>query len=245
MKPQPKLIAIVGGSGAGKTWLAHRLVEKLRPAASRISLDDFYNDQSSLDPQKRDHVNYDHPRAIDWSRVETVLRSCQAGKSVRVPKYDFATHTRTSGELFPPPRVVLVDGLWLLLRPSVRALFNFSIFLDCPAHVRLERRLTRDVAERGRTSHAVREQFYKDVTPMHNRYVAPQVSDADIVLNHSPHQVEVENLAETIRALIAEDEPQSEDLPNRWPIIADPSKVSNRLKAANLDLEFPAFNHQN
>ena len=227
MQSNPKLIAIVGGSGAGKTWLARRLELQLQPAASRLSLDDFYLDRSSLSERQRESLNYDHPRAIDWSRLEKTLKNCRSGKSSSVPRYDFATHTRKSEEdLFTPTPVVMVDGLWLLVQSRVRELFDFTIFIDCPEQLRRQRRLERDVIERGRKSMQVLTQFAQSVVPMHERFVAPQAANADIVLRHSPEPAEIENLAETIRALMSEDETLAEeDFSLNWSVSARPDRI--------------------
>jgi len=227
MQSTPKLIAIVGGSGAGKTWLARRLELQLQPAVSRLSLDDFYLDRSSLSERQRESLNYDHPRAIDWTRLEKTLQNCRAGKVSFVPRYDFATHTRKpEEERFTPAAVVLVDGLWLLVQAQIRDLFDFTIFVDCPEQLRRQRRLERDVIERGRKSMQVLNQFSESVVPMHDRFVAPQAAAADIVLRHSPEPAEIENLAETIRALLTEDETVGmEDFSSTWPPIASPRAV--------------------
>jgi uridine kinase len=230
MQSTPKLIAIVGGSGAGKTWLARRLELHLQPTASRLSLDDFYLDRSSLSERQREALNYDHPRAIDWKRLEATLQHCRAGKSSRVPRYDFTTHTRKPDEqIFTPTPVVMVDGLWLLVQSRIRELFDFTIFIDCPEQLRRQRRLERDVIERGRKSMHVLTQFSETVTPMHERFVAPQAANADIVLRHSPEPVEIENLAETIRALVSEDEALTEeDFTANWPALT-PQGISDAL----------------
>jgi uridine kinase len=179
------LVAIVGGSGAGKTWLAGQLRQLLRDRAVHLSLDDFYQDRSHLTPEQREHVNYDHPRAIDWPCVERVLADCRAGRPTCVPRYDFKTHTRShAGDWRQPKPVVLMDGLWLLRRPAVRRLFQVRIFIDCPARVRLSRRLARDVAGRGGDARSVRRYFRKTVLPMHRRFVATQVRWANVVLKH-------------------------------------------------------------
>ncbi len=73
----PRLVALVGGSGAGKSWLADRLQRALGTDAGRLSLDDFYYDRSHLPPKRRAHVNFDHPRAIDWRSVERALKGCR------------------------------------------------------------------------------------------------------------------------------------------------------------------------
>jgi len=91
-----RLVAIVGGSGAGKTWLADQLEMSVGNGTDRVSQDDFYLDRSHLTPAQREQVNYDHPRAIDWRRFERTLKDCRAGRAFRVPRYDFATHTRLS-----------------------------------------------------------------------------------------------------------------------------------------------------
>jgi uridine kinase len=196
------LIAIVGGSGAGKSWLAERLQRVLGPEATRLSLDEFYQDRSHLPISRRARINFDHPRAIDWALVETVLCQCRAGRAARLPRYSFITHTRISQQVeWSPKPFVLVDGLWLLCRPRIRALFDLRIFLECPAQLRLERRLARDVAERGRTPDSIREQFWKTVAPMHNRYVAPQARWADAVVEQPPSEAELSRLIRAIRGL--------------------------------------------
>ncbi len=188
----PFLIAIVGGSGSGKSWLAERLASALAPKAARLSLDDFYLDRSHLSPARRARINFDHPRAIDWHAFERVIRALRAGRPARLPSYDFATHSRrASSQVLQPRLIILVDGLWLLRRPSLRRLFALKLFLDCPNRTRLVRRLARDLRTRGRTRASIQAQFRNQVEPMHCKFVAPQARWADVVL-HSPinvHQV--------------------------------------------------------
>jgi uridine kinase len=206
MRRRPKLIALVGGSGAGKSWLARELQGALTVPATILSLDDFYRDQSRLPLPLRDRVNFDHPKAIDWRLAETVLRACLGGRPVRAPQYSFVTHTRLpESKILTPRPVVLVDGLWLLWRPRLRRLFNLRVFVHCPARLRLRRRLERDVAGRGRDGRSVRRQFQETVAPMHKRFVAPQARWADVVLRQPVGQKEVKRLAKIIEARVEEE----------------------------------------
>jgi uridine kinase len=203
MNLQPRLVAIVGGSGAGKTWLADRLQQSFGKRAARLSLDDFYRDLSPLPQSRRTRVNFDNPRAIDWPRVQNALHACRSGRSIALPQYDFATHTRIpSSHRWRPQRLVFMDGLWLLYRPELRSLFDLTVFLDCPTELRLQRRMARDVAQRERTPASVREQFWTTVAPMHDRYVAPQQRWAEIVLNQPVDERGIENLLEKICSLL-------------------------------------------
>lgn len=195
----PRLIAIVGGSGAGKTRLADELQKKLGHEALRLSLDNFYRDRADLTPLRRAQINFDHPRAIDWTAVEKVLARLARNRPTRIPRYDFSTHCRLhDGEWINPKPIILMDGLWLLLRRSLRKIFQLGIFLECPAQTRLQRRLDRDVKERGRTATSVCRQFVRTVAPMHNKFVAPQIRWAQMIFRHGPSAREITQLAEMI-----------------------------------------------
>ena len=197
---EPLLVAIVGGSGAGKTWLAKKLRAALDPDAAHFSLDDFYRDCSRIRPERRVKINFDHPRTIDWFTMEKVLGDLRAGRGAHLPRYDFKTHCRVRAkDALAHKPVVLVDGLWLLHRRSLRRVFSLKIFIDCPARTRRGRRLLRDLRSRGRTRASILEQLKNTVEPMHARFVAPQQKWADIVLRHNFGAADVRKLARQLR----------------------------------------------
>ncbi len=194
------LVAIVGGSGSGKSRLTEKLVKALGAKAARLSLDDFYLDRSPLAPARRAAINFDHPRAIDWPRFERVLRACLAGRTARVPCYDFKTHCRLPrASILQPNPIILVDGLWLWRRPGLRRLFTMRIFLNCSIRTRLKRRMARDRRLRGRTPASVKAQFWKTVEPMHRRFVEPQKRWADLVLPENWGERQVRAIAARLR----------------------------------------------
>ena len=199
------LVAIAGGSGSGKTWLARRLQRTLGTGAALVSLDDFYRDLSHLSPTQRRHVNFDSPAAIDWPTVQAFLQALQRGEPAVVPRYDFTTHTRLAPpRRWRPRRIILLEGLWPLRTVELRRLYGFSIFVACPEELRLERRLRRDQQERGRSRASVLRQFRDQVAPMHRRFIEPQARHADVVLRKPPTTVTVRELAKQIR-LIADE----------------------------------------
>jgi uridine kinase len=196
---KPFVIAIAGGSGAGKTWLADRL-EKELGGAGRIVQDDFYRDQPRLSHEKRALVNYDDPGMIEWGLLEEALDQYQQGSPICVPSYDFATHSRRPEKKSIAIReFLIVDGLWLLRRPGLRRRFHLRIFIECPEETRLQRRLQRDTVERGRTEQSVRRQFAATVQPMHEKFVAAQSRWADIVLNAGFAEKELERIIHICR----------------------------------------------
>lgn len=169
-----RLIAVVGGSGSGKTWLAEKIAGYLGDDAVLCSLDHFYRDLSHLSESERAKVNFDDPAAIDWDALRMVIESLERGEVAQVPVYDFAGHVRRTetAKLASRPFVVL-EGLWLLHPLWLREKFALSVFVDCPEELRLSRRVKRDVATRGRTEDSVRKQFLEHVQPMHARFVEP------------------------------------------------------------------------
>jgi uridine kinase len=209
VRKTPLIVGIVGGSGSGKTWLAGKLTQRLGPAACHLSLDSFYIDRSHLSAAQCSRVNFDNPAAIDWLLLEEVLRKWLRRARTSVPVYDFTTHSRkTTRAQLVSAQVLVLEGLWLFRRPSIRKLFGLRVFLDCPAPLRLRRRIQRDLNSRGRTRQSVQDQFRKMVQPMHRRYVAPQERWADWVIRKPADAGLLDQLVRRIEAFIGPLMPQ-------------------------------------
>ncbi|HEX7861588.1 MAG TPA: uridine kinase [Verrucomicrobiae bacterium] len=195
------IVGISGGSCAGKTWLADRLLGAFGDDAVKLSQDDFYFDRSHLSPAQRARLNFDHPRAIDWERLEQVLTGFAEGRAASVPRYDFATHGRLGGEsALQPAAILLVEGLWLFRRPQLRKMFDVKIFIRSSAKLCTERRVRRDTTERGRTRDQVIEQLNRYTLPMAERFVAPQEKWADVVLDAPISEEQISEVANKIQA---------------------------------------------
>ena len=178
------ICGISGGSGAGKTTLAVHVIQRLGiDRVSPLAFDAYYRDLSHITMQERMLVNYDHPDSLDHELFTEHLAALRAGRSIEVPEYDFATHCRTGACLHVEAReLVVLDGILLLAFPDVRELLDYAVFIDVPEDIRLERRIKRDVAHRGRRPDDVRRQFAATVAPMHDRYVQPHRDSADRVV---------------------------------------------------------------
>ena len=181
----PQLIGLSGGSCSGKTTLARAMLEVHGGDATLLMFDAYSHALSHLPPDARAKVNFDHPDSLDVDLFCKHLRDLAAGRGVDVPHYDFATHTRPgTSHRVEPARYVLVDGILLLALTECREALDLRVFVDAPAAVRLERRIERDVAERGRDEDGVRRQFAETVSPMHDDFVAPSEAYADLAFHH-------------------------------------------------------------
>lgn len=66
--------------------------------------------------------------------------------------------------------------------PILRSEFNVKIYVNAPDDVRLMRRISRDVIERGRTSQDVMRQYVRTVKPMYEEFVRPSRDYADVTV---------------------------------------------------------------
>jgi uridine kinase len=184
MSGRPYVVGIAGGTGSGKTTVAERLADAMpRGRCVTIDHDAYYHDQRHLSPEDRAAVNYDHPAALDSALLASHLRELRNGRTVEIPIYDFATHTRRAEtRRVEPARVIIVEGILVFAEPALREQMDIKIFVDTDSDIRLMRRIRRDLEERGRTFQSVRDQYYATVRPMHIEHVEPSKRWADLIV---------------------------------------------------------------
>ncbi|WP_339086293.1 uridine kinase [Shewanella chilikensis] len=186
--PQCVVIGIAGASASGKSLIAKTIFEELcrdlgTDQIGVINEDAYYRDQNHMSMDERVKTNYDHPKALDHELLSTHLVALKQGQAVDIPCYSYAEHTRTSDTLkMTPKKVIILEGILLLTDPKLRELMDASVFMDTPLDICLLRRLTRDVAERGRTMESVISQYQKTVRPMFLQFIEPSKQYADIIV---------------------------------------------------------------
>ena len=181
---RPLVVGIAGGTGSGKTTVAHKLAAAMPTGrCTTIEHDAYYRDQSHLSPEDRAKTNYDHPDSLETGLLVDHLRELRAGRAVDVPIYDFSTHTRKrESRHITPARVIIVEGILVFTDAALRSMLDIKIFVDTDADIRLIRRIRRDLEQRGRTFQSVRDQYYATVRPMHIEHVEPSKRWADLIV---------------------------------------------------------------
>lgn len=165
-----KIIGIAGSSGSGKSTLAHELTP------TPLGMDGFYLGGDA-------QTNFDHPDSLAMEEFGTHLLAIKNGAmTIQVPQYDFSTHRRMETNVtFTHNGLVVVEGIYGLFG-KFRKLFDLTIFVEADPETCLERRIQRDIRERGRQREDVIAQWNTTVRPMYDEHISKQKNGADIVV---------------------------------------------------------------
>jgi len=195
------IIGICGGSGSGKTTLLKRLCEHyahLNPSV--FSMDNYYFpiEQQVKDPSGV--YNFDLPTALDEEKLVEDLQKLAAGDDILVKEYHFNSppdkHTLLT---ISPSSLIIVEGLFLFHYPAVKALLDYSIFINVDPKIQLDRRLYRDQETRGYTREAILYQWENHVIPCYDNYLLPYKDEADFHFrNDSRSEEDFETLTNTL-----------------------------------------------
>lgn len=201
------LILIGGGSSSGKSYITSEVLKRLGGEnIVRLTMDDYYKDQSDMPLEERYKVNYDHPKAFDWPLMRRQLRDLKEGKPIQKPIYDFVKLTRSGQfEEIAPKKVILVEGIMALVDREIRRLGDMKIFISASSERRFLRRLIRDKKERGRSFENIVSQYFNTVQPMYGEIVEPSSIYADFIINNDG----VKNIAIDILSVLIKEQIES------------------------------------
>jgi uridine kinase len=78
---------------------------------------------------------------------------------------------------------LVVEGLFALHYPELLPLYKLRVYIDTPDELCFERRMKRDIEQRGRTPESVRLQYEATVRPASERFVRPSAANADLTVD--------------------------------------------------------------
>lgn len=197
---QPVMLAICGDSASGKTTLTRGLVQALGPTRlASMCLDDYH----SFDREERKSLPFTplNPECNYIEIMEQHLQLVALGEPILKPVYNHRTGTLERPRLFRPSECVVVEGLFPLHTPRMRACFDLKVFLDPPEPIRRAWKVARDTADRGYSA----EQVLADLErrePESEAFIRPQKRWADIVVRfdhiESRHEAPTSPLSATV-----------------------------------------------
>jgi len=200
------IIGVFGGTGSGKTTIVNQIVSDFNASDIQvISQDAYYKDNSNITYDARCLLNFDHPEAIDFELLYQHLSALKNGETIEQPVYNFKTHNRTDKTLeIIPKKILILEGILIMNYPKLRSLLDLKVFIDTNSDMRMERRVNRDISERGRTPKEVMDRYINTLKPMHDQFIEPMKIYADMVIeNHENASINLDILIAKIKSLMS------------------------------------------
>jgi len=170
-----RLVMVFGSSGSGKDVVTETIEKELGKQVVHLASDWYYGPLGMDEGRTVFINNYDHVNSVDWDLMKLHLKNLREGYRVKAPIYDFTTHSRVGGEykLLKPKPIIMVSGI--MVAHTLRSLVDLTIGVEADYKVCVNRRIRRDIKERGRTEKQCKEQIKNTVRKGYREFVRPYI----------------------------------------------------------------------
>lgn len=186
---KPFIIGIAGGSGSGKTFFLNCFLKHFsKDEVCLVSQDDYYVPvDPNMTAEENKLYNFDLPVTIDNLHFEDDITKLINGEIITKKEYTFNNPSLKPKilEIKPAP-ILIIEGLFILHFKKIAGLIDLKIFIEADDHIALQRRINRDVAERGYSYEDVMYKWENHVVPAYREYLLPYRDEAhQIILNNT------------------------------------------------------------
>jgi uridine kinase len=207
---KPYIIGIAGGSGSGKTFFLNCFLNHFKKEeVCLVSQDDYYIPVAdNMTPEENKLYNFDLPHTIDREHFIHDINRLIAGQSFTKKEYCFGNPNAVPKMLeIKPAPIIIVEGLFILHFRDIADLLDMKIFIDADEEVALQRRLRRDLIERGYSQDDVMYKWINHVVPAYKEYLLPYMGECDKVITNNTHVAEdiiavTEEISMELKALL-------------------------------------------
>jgi len=190
---KPFIIGIAGGSGSGKTFFLKCFLKHFSDSeVSLVSQDDYYFPvPPDMTAEENKHFNFDLPDTIDHQHFEDDIQSLLADRSITKKEYTFNNPSAIPKMLeIKSAPIIIVEGLFILHFKKIAEQLDLKIFIDADDDVALQRRIKRDLIERGYSHDDVMYKWINHVVPAYKEFLLPYKNECDQVIVNNSHVAE-------------------------------------------------------
>jgi uridine kinase len=190
---KPYILGIAGGSGSGKTFFLKCFLEHFSAdEVCLVSQDDYYFPVAhNMTKEENMYYNFDLPSTIDHDHFEADIESLMNGQTIVKKEYTFnnADAVPKMLEIKPAP-ILIVEGLFILHFKKISEKLDLKIFIEADDDIALQRRLKRDLIERGYSHDDVMYRWINHVGPAYNEFLLPYKNECDKIIVNNTNKAE-------------------------------------------------------
>lgn len=207
---KPYIVGIAGGSGSGKTFFLKCFLKHFSNSeVALVSQDDYYFPVGhTMTAEENKLYNFDLPDTIDHTHFENDIEALLNNQSITKLEYTFNNPNAQPKTLeIKSAPILIVEGLFILHFRKIADMLDLKVFIDADEDVALQRRLKRDLIERGYSNDDVHYKWINHVVPAYKEYLLPYKDECDKVVINNGHVAEdiisvTEEIAKEIRAKV-------------------------------------------
>lgn len=180
------IIGITGLSGSGKTFYLDKLKSVFQEQVCLLSFDDYYKPLEEQIADENGRVNFDLPESLYHGKFREDLIQLGLNRPVVFNKYQFQNYDAPPVvSIIEPAPVIIAEGLFLFDIPEIDSLLDLRVFIETDLEISLQRRLTRDINERGISEELSLYQWHNHVLTAYHKHILPHRHRCDMVINNN------------------------------------------------------------